>query len=311
MKHIIFMGFLLSYASVGLARESVIPQGESPQQYRRQELQRDFIKAVKDGDNIKILSLLEQINPRFTIDKDENTPLHLAAALGRYKIVEMLIRGTSIRGGDSMTVPMDPNQPNKKGLTPLHFAVRNLHPQVVRLLITKPYATAKPNQFADPTIATKNGNTPLDYLVSESPLKNKKAAQEIVIMLIPKMDLLSQMNAFTIAARKNHIELVELFLYNNISPNRKWVTQKPLTHKVKNLILAYLDAYDVIDLIKKDQKKLNETLRNAAKTNNYILAKLALKYGADKSAKSKIKRQTAYDLARKNNNPKMMELVKP
>ena len=80
---------------------------------------------------------------------------------------------------------------------------------------------------------------------------------------------------------------------------------------MRQLILTYLDAYDVIDAVKNNQKKLNETLREAAKSNNYVLAKLALKYGADKNAKSNIKRQTAYDLARKNNDQKMIELVKP
>lgn len=307
MKRIIFMGFLLSLGAIRGVQN--VPVGVAKP--RLKKLQDAFVGAIKKGDSTKILSLLERVNPRFAINEEENTPLHLAAALGRYKIVEMLIRRTSIRGGDSMTIPMDPNQQNKKGLTPLHFAVINLHPQVVRLLMTKPYATAKPSQFADPNLSDNEAHFPLDYLVNTGkPLRDKEAAEDIVVMLLQKEAI--PFSALRIAARNPHTNhLVELFLDRGITVSRKWVESTRLNAEVKKLILAYLDAYDVIDATKNNQKKLNETLREAAKNNDYILAKLALKYGADKSAKSNIKRQTAYDLALKNSNQEMMKLVKP
>lgn len=76
-------------------------------------------------------------------DSNGHTLLHLAAILGRGRIVAWLLR-----------CHVDVNKVDWEGCTPLHHAVVENHPVVVRLLLR---SKARSN------IADKNGRTSRDY----------------------------------------------------------------------------------------------------------------------------------------------------
>ena len=70
---------------------------------------------------IELISKGADVNAK---DKDERTPLHLAAQYGHTEIVELLLKKESI----------DVNAKDKDERTPLHFAALNGHTDTVKHL---------------------------------------------------------------------------------------------------------------------------------------------------------------------------------
>jgi ankyrin repeat protein len=102
-----------------------------------------LLEAAKNGDLIKVQTLLEKgANPKAK-DNIGLTPLHYAADLGYVEIVELLLE----RGAD-------PKAKDNIGLTPLHIAALWGHVKIVKLLLER---------GADPWIADNGGHIPLDY----------------------------------------------------------------------------------------------------------------------------------------------------
>jgi ankyrin repeat protein len=120
-----------------------------------------LLEAAKNGDLIKVQTLLEKgANPNAEDDAGL-TPLHYAADLGYVEIVKLLLE----RGAD-------PKAKDNKGSTPLHWAAFFGHVDVVRVLLER---------GADPRIADNEGHIPLDYAkdsairsLLESALRNNK-----------------------------------------------------------------------------------------------------------------------------------------
>ena len=76
------------------------------------------------------------------------TPLHLCSAQGRLYAVTCLLH----KGAQTNAVTLD------TGATPLHLAVQHRHEDIARLLLAF---------GADPALADKAGNTPLDVGLTE------------------------------------------------------------------------------------------------------------------------------------------------
>jgi len=121
----------------------------------------ELFVAARNGDSIKVQTLLEKgANPKAE-DDDGWTPLHWAAYRGHVEIVKLLLE----RGAN-------PNAKNNNGWTPLHIAAHEGHVEIVKILLER---------GADPWIADNGGQIPLDYAkdsairsLLESALRNNK-----------------------------------------------------------------------------------------------------------------------------------------
>ncbi|WP_374699517.1 ankyrin repeat domain-containing protein [Wolbachia endosymbiont (group A) of Limnophora tigrina] len=96
---------------------------------REENLNQELLTAAAQGDLDKVTNLIEQgaeVEAKDK-DKDNKTPLHLAAE-GGYKIVVdfLLSNGANIEAKD-----------NKDGWTPLHYAVMKGHSEIVQLLLDR------------------------------------------------------------------------------------------------------------------------------------------------------------------------------
>ena len=91
------------------------------------ELNLQLIQAANEGDLNKVIELISKGADVNAKDKDERTPLHLAAQYGHTEIVELLLKKESI----------DVNAKNKYGQTPLHHAAWEDHTAIVELLLKK------------------------------------------------------------------------------------------------------------------------------------------------------------------------------
>lgn len=229
------------------------------------------------NNKIAIINLLIKKGARPNLQNEEGiTPLHLAVQNNKIAIIKLLIK----KGGY-------PNKQNKKGVTPLHFAAKNLSLEAVQTLI---------DWEANPMISDyEEEQTPLHYL-----------AEVLTFGIIPRQE--------------DSVAITNLLLMKNLDLlNREDLDGKTAltlageshNKKLEELLDQYREALEKLIPIQDQQKKLNQTLRNAARDGNYILVKLALKYGADKTAKSNVKRQTAYNLAIKNGHTDIAKLVKP
>ena len=109
---------------------------------------------------IELISKGADVNAK---DKDERTPLHLAAQYGHTEIVELLLKKESI----------DVNAKNKYGQTPLHHAAWEDHTAIVELLLKKKSIDVNAKDEYDQTplhSAALNGRTEIAVLSTETML---------------------------------------------------------------------------------------------------------------------------------------------
>jgi ankyrin repeat protein len=123
-------------------------------------MEKDIIKAAKNGDVQKISEILSQhpelIHAR---DSDDSTPLHCAAWKGHVEVVQLLL-----------TAGADVNLHNKNGhwgTTPLHAAAHGNQAAIAEILI---------HNGADLNAVDEAGKTPMDH----TEFHKAKAAAKII-----------------------------------------------------------------------------------------------------------------------------------
>ncbi|MEO7716833.1 MAG: ankyrin repeat domain-containing protein [Capsulimonas sp.] len=110
-------------------------------------MEKDFIKAAKNGDHTKIVEMLAS-NPALleARDKDDSTALHCACWKGHLEIVATLLAAGA---------PVDIHNKNDHwGTTPLHAAAHANQAAIAEMLI---------QHGADPNALDRNGQTPLHH----------------------------------------------------------------------------------------------------------------------------------------------------
>lgn len=104
--------------------------------------------AIEDGDNVAVKKVLNG-NPNM-VDQDGNTALIIAANLGAFAIVEMLLNNKDV----------NPNIVNKTGDTALILAIQNRHTNIANQLSN--------NSKIDPNIANHNNEKPIILAASNN-----------------------------------------------------------------------------------------------------------------------------------------------
>ena len=99
--------------------QSKAPKSKKEKQRKYNKL---LLKVTKNGNRKKVERLLQAGAHIDVVDKDGNTPLHLAAAYGHKKIADLLVN----RGANIEAI-------NKSGRTPMHMALYNEHTEVASL----------------------------------------------------------------------------------------------------------------------------------------------------------------------------------
>ena len=113
----------------------------------------DLHLAALWGFTDKLAHLIEEYSFDLDVrDKNGQTPLHLAAARGKTKCIQLLLDNKA-----------DSNAQDKNGCTPLHIAYFHMHS------INHPSITLLANELAFTTIKNNEGKTPLEIrsLVNE------------------------------------------------------------------------------------------------------------------------------------------------
>lgn len=85
--------------------------------------------ATHRGNRLMVLVLMDRGSSVHVLDRCQETPLHIAARMGRTDIVRILVRRLSI--SDSSI-----NTPNVYGNTALHLAANEGHEETVRFLVS-------------------------------------------------------------------------------------------------------------------------------------------------------------------------------
>lgn len=119
-------------------------------------------RAAKDGNMVKILTLLNYGKNINATDERRNTPLHYALYCRKLETVKLLVRiGADISIG------------NIDGETPLHLAVDTLNTNFVKVILDR-----GPNLNA----RDKDGNTPLHTLVGNHYYNNDTMVDITIIL---------------------------------------------------------------------------------------------------------------------------------
>jgi len=177
-----------------------------------------------------------------------------------------------------------------------------------------------PRPFSPDISLDSNDNFPLYYAAAN----NKLALVNYLIKSGATMNRENKQGytALMIAAESGYPQIVEFLLLKNADQRNlgeEWNNAKQAALKnrsprsrdeILQLIRDFMGARETLLPIKNNPKKLNDALRNAAKYGNYTVAQLALSWGASKTDKNMM-RQTAYDIARKNNHQDLAKLLKP
>lgn len=123
-------------------------------------MQKDMIKAAKNGDAAKVRTLLDtDLTLINALDTDGSTPLHCAAWKGHEEVATALLdAGADVNAH---------NQNTHWGTTPLHAAAHANNTAIVRLLLAR---------GADKEAEDSSGKTPLDHTTYH----NAKAAAKLL-----------------------------------------------------------------------------------------------------------------------------------
>jgi serine/threonine-protein phosphatase 6 regulatory ankyrin repeat subunit B len=200
--------------------------------------------AAKQGDLEKVKSLLNA-NPDLVFSKDSNgdTPLHLAADKGHKDVMELLLANKADYNvfdaaaiGDLGRVKALVNdnldlvfgKDGEYGYTPLHFAVKNDHKDVVEFLLAIPSARTPSiqSQICKIEVNAKSdwdynsytrGYTPLHIAA----LNGHKDVAELLLANGAEVNVRGNNDEtpLELAAKGGHMDMVELLLANKAEVN--------------------------------------------------------------------------------------------
>lgn len=193
----------------------------------------DAIKTFTCPENNAFASWVDMvIRPRFSVDL--MSPLHVAGWAGLTSMAKILVNAgydrtlnefdehihtplyLAVQKGHTETVAflLDcgalPDQPDKCGLSALHFAAKSNHHPIVRLLLAAGVSPLIKKAWNDPGLGCGNapttvGDTPLEYA-------SQSGYVESVGEMIPYMDADSCVLALQLAVRFRHTALVKLLI---------------------------------------------------------------------------------------------------
>ena len=131
-------------------------------------IERDIFKACSEGkfESVQWLCEIENTNPN-TMDKNDDTPLHLAVLNAHLKIVQYLICRHQV----------EIDNKNKNELTPLHYACLKGNFEIIKYLIDK---------GANINAVDKYRKTPFHYTLKKVNSSSKPDPFYIIIFLIKK-----------------------------------------------------------------------------------------------------------------------------
>ncbi|XP_074596331.1 uncharacterized protein LOC141851486 [Brevipalpus obovatus] len=279
-------------------------------------------EAVTEG-SIDLVEKMpdEEMN---SLDNENNTPLHYAAAKGRYEIAVLLLR----RGGNVRSK-------NRYGQTPLHLACHSGNEDIVREMI---------NAGSDTNEKDSENNTPLHFAASVGSLKITRllvesgaqvkiknisrqtplhraafnGLHEIMLYLVirgAKIDAQDseEETPLHLAASRGHTEAVRILLENTKS-KKEIINKKNRLKRIPLHEAAYNGNLDVVRqlLIKKidlDQKDSSHhtPLSLAAAQGHSQVVDLLLEKGA--KINSEKKRNSPLHLAALNNHLETVKLL--
>ena len=181
----------------------------------------ELLEAARNGDLIKVQTLLEKgANPNAK-DDDGKTPLHNAVKEGHVEIVKLLLEHGA-----------NPNAQDDGGLTPLHSAAFHGYVEIVKLML---------EHGANPNAKTILGHTPLHIAVQEGYV-------EIVKLLLEhRADPNAKDNIgrtpLHYAAQEGCVDVVRILLERGADP---WIADNgghiPLDYAIDSAIRSLLES---------------------------------------------------------------------
>ena len=241
------------------------------------------------NNNEKMVKLLLDRGANINI-KGEFGPLILAVTEGNENIVNLLLD----RGADI-------NEQNIKGDTALIYAVTNNNINMVKLLLNRDANIDKKdiNGYTSLIIAVDNGNENIVNL-----LLDRGADIDVT-------DNINRVTALIIATVNNNKDMVELLLNRGANINKKDI------NGYTALIIAVDNGnIDIVTLLLDRGANINEqsndrdtALVHAVNKQNADIVTLLLNRGADITIKNRITKQTALDLASKQKNKEIKDLI--
>ncbi len=297
---------------------------------RRSELERMLLQAAESGAHGRLIEILgDNANPNCR-NRDNNTPLLLAAANGHLRIVEYLLdNGASIEDR------------NNKGDTALHAAAENGHVAVVELLLDNKadIESANGEDYEPLLLAAENGRLSVVKLLIENGaniratnrygssaliLASRFGYEDIVEHLLKKVKPPyvnqtdnSDRTALILAARYGNRDIVELLLANGAHITLGTESAEPAKAELNSKLMhAVLEgnSEEVKKLIneKADINAVTPTddrpLTLAAALGRDEVVRLLLEAGADVNAKGGWQ-STALKWAALNGHRKVVELL--
>jgi len=257
-----------------------------------------LLNAVKSSNFKEVDKIIKKdrtVNINYA-DENRITPLIHASSVGNVEIVKRLLKARP----DLNVVG---NIYFERGMTALHVAIMNMHPEVAKLLIT---AGADVNA--------------LDEKYEETPLHGVcyRGYPEIAQMLINRGAHADQKNnignvPLGTAANYGHIEIINILLRAGVDINNNNDGHGIALFWAAN---GWVDSEELITVLLKAGSDINNqsdfghtALMMAAYRGKLVTVKTLLKFGADKNIKN-YKNMTAYDLAKKNGHLEIAELLK-
>lgn len=297
----------------------------------QQKLHTEALQAVKERDAKKLEKLLEADNFYWYTE-----PLLSAEAVAHDCLACLKVM---------QQVEFDFKQVNAEGWSGLMIAVKEGRPDMVRLLLDSPHAGQQVNLLTgesalqltayEETKGSDQERADIARLLLEygadvnhisfstasasalAALYNWTELTKVLLKANPSTDQLGRASALMVAAAAGHFEIVKLWSEKQDMLHAKdhhgrtalhYATFEIVKDRVaqERLVRYLLEAGIDVNVRSKGG---NTALHNVVESNDYLIVKTLLKYGADPAIKNQ-RNQTTEELAREVGNAEVLDLFK-